>query len=142
MKIYIILFLIVIIIILAYYNYFIYEKFNDTNKTVITNEMENVKNNPNDINKIKLSFDIILNLINDPDSKIKITNIYYNKLIPIINTNTNKINIARTKPPQNGRVTNHHDQSMWLVSFRVIKTIVNRPKNPIPPEFGEEELDI
>jgi hypothetical protein len=82
--------MIVIIIIFIYYNYFIYEKFNNYNQNLINNELDKIKNNPNDINKIKTSFDIILNLINDPNSKIKISNIYYSKLVPIINTNTNK----------------------------------------------------
>lgn len=82
--------MIVIIIIFSYYNYFIYEKFNNENQNLINNELDNIKNNHNDINKIKTSFDIILNLINDDNSKIKISNIYYSKLVPIINTNTNK----------------------------------------------------
>ncbi len=82
--------MIVIIIIFIYYNYFIYEKFNNQTQNLINNELDNIKNNPNDINKIKTSFDNILNLIKDPNSKIKITNIYYSKLVPIINTNTNK----------------------------------------------------
>lgn len=87
MNIYIILFIIIIIIIFVFVNYFhVYEKFNN----IIISELTNVKNNPNDINIIKKSFNIILDNINDPNFKIKITNLYYNKLIPIISTNTNK----------------------------------------------------
>ena len=39
--------------------------------------------------------------------------------------------IARTKPPQNGSVTNHHDQAITSVNFKTTKTIPSSPKIPI-----------
>src|SRR6185503_18405462 len=41
-------------------------------------------------------------------------------------TNTN------AKPPQNGRVTYHQDQSINPVSFRVTKTTPSKPSTPTP----------
>ena len=37
--------------------------------------------------------------------------------------------------PHNGSKTHHQDQVITLVSFSVIKTIVNKPRKEIPPVF-------
>ncbi len=41
-----------------------------------------------------------------------------------------------------GERTHHHDHPMKPVSFKVMKTMVSRPTNPMPPELEEDELDI
>ena len=48
----------------------------------------------------------------------------------------------RTKLPQRGAVTHHHDQSMTWVSFNTRNTKNNRPPNPIPELLDDDELDI
>ena len=50
------------------------------------------------------------------------------------------INNINTKPPHNGAVTHHQDQSIILVSFNVIKMRNMSPKNPIPPLLEFELL--
>lgn len=44
-------------------------------------------------------------------------------------------------PKRTGDKTHHQDQSIYLVNFNVIKTIVNRPTKPIP-ELLLELFDI
>ena len=41
-----------------------------------------------------------------------------------------------------GEITHHQDQSILSISFRTIKTMVNRPANPIPTELLLDELGI
>jgi hypothetical protein len=41
-----------------------------------------------------------------------------------------------------GDNTHHHDQLIVPTNFKTIKTIVNRPVNPIPPEAVELSLII
>lgn len=48
-----------------------------------------------------------------------------------INANIIIINIIAI-PIQIGDKTHHHDQLMYLVNFRTMKTKVNNPGNPIP----------
>jgi len=49
--------------------------------------------------------------------------------------------MTKAAPPQNGRVTHHHDQSIRLQSFRTTNTIPNTLSTPIPP-LDEDEFDI
>lgn len=44
-----------------------------------------------------------------------------------------RIKRNRPKVIQSGESTHHQDQSITLVNFRTIKTIVSRPAKPIPP---------
>ena len=43
---------------------------------------------------------------------------------------------------QNGAVTHHHDQSITLHSFNVMKISPSKPKIPIPPDAAFELLEI
>ena len=41
-----------------------------------------------------------------------------------------------------GDSTNHHDQSMTLVSLRVMNTMVSSPKKPMPPVLLDDTLFV
>lgn len=44
----------------------------------------------------------------------------------------NKTDNTKAIPPQNGIVTNHHDQLIIFVNFKTTKATPKRPKTPIP----------
>lgn len=44
-------------------------------------------------------------------------------------------------PPHKGRVTYHHDQSITLHSFKIMKARPSNPQNPMPP-LDEDFFDI
>lgn len=52
------------------------------------------------------------------------------------------IKIAKMAEIQIGDNTHHHDQAMYLVSFKTIKTMVRRPTNPMPDELELLDFDI
>lgn len=52
-----------------------------------------------------------------------------------------KMEMTNPKLIQIGASTHHQDQAMWPVSLRVMKTMVRRPTNPIPP-LDDEDLDM
>ena len=41
---------------------------------------------------------------------------------------------------QIGLITSHHNHVIFPKSFKTIKTMVNKPTKPIPPELDEDEL--
>ena len=64
------------------------------------------------------------------------------EIIAIIANITNT-KAKRPKLIHSGLSTHHHDHAILPVSFKTIKTIVNSPTKPIPPdELGLDELDI
>lgn len=46
------------------------------------------------------------------------------------------------RPPQNGSVTNHQDQLITPVNFRMTKTTPINPNTPTPPDELELDSDI
>jgi hypothetical protein len=51
-----------------------------------------------------------------------------------------KIRKMKIQLIQIGERTHHHDQVIYPVNFKVMKTIVNRPIKLMPPPEVEEEL--
>tara|TARA_Y100000034_G_scaffold132597_1_gene195990 strand:- start:2808 stop:3074 length:267 start_codon:yes stop_codon:yes gene_type:complete len=73
-----------------------------------------------------------------------------NTLYKNIRKKTSPAIIAATSPTttinangiHNGDNTHHHDQCITPTSFKTIKAIVNKPRNPIPPLADELLPDI
>src|ERR1700678_2047743 len=61
---------------------------------------------------------------------------------PAINATPNAITPTSAKPPQNGNVTHHQDQSITPQSFSVTNTTPRRPMTPIPPDDASDFVDI
>ena len=49
-----------------------------------------------------------------------------------------QINNTKASPPQNGKVTHHHDQEITSVSFKTTNATPNKPNIPIP----DDELEV